>query len=172
MTRKLKSKNEGVMDYLKRRILKPIDLNVAFWRTVEGQPLLPQGASLTAREWAKFGIFLKNGGKWNGKQIVRKKLLDELVIGSKTNPAYGITFWLNNTGTDPAGRPMSGGREIDEISNNGIAEGVKDLYMAAGAGKQRLYVIPSLDMVIVRQGQMSQFDDRAFLARLLLGKVL
>lgn len=170
MTRKLKPKNEAVMDYLKRRVLNPIGLNVAFWRMRDGQPLLPQGASLTAREWAKVGVFLKNGGKWNGKQIVKKKLLDELVVGSKTNPAYGLTFWLNNPGTDPAGRPMGGGREIDEISDRGIAEGVKDLYMAAGAGKQRLYVIPSLDMVVVRQGQTSQFDDRAFLGRLLLGK--
>ena len=167
MTRKLRAKNEGVMDYLKRRVLNPIGLNVAFWRTRDGQPLLPQGASLTAREWAKFGVFLKNGGKWNGKQIVRKKLLDELLIGSKPNPAYGITFWLNKAGSDPAGRAMGGG----EGGSNGIADSVKDVYMAAGAGKQRLYVIPSMDMVIVRQGKVSEFDDRAFLGRLLAGKV-
>lgn len=166
MTRKLRLKNEGVMDYLKRRILNPIGLNVAFWRMVDGQPLLPQGASLTAREWAKFGIFLKNGGNWSGKQIINKKLLDELVVSSKANPAYGITFWLNKSGTDPAGRPMGGG----ETDSNGIADSVKDVYMAAGAGKQRLYVIPSLDMVVVRQGRVSEFDDKAFLGRLLNGK--
>ncbi len=165
MTRKLRPKKEGVMDYLKRRILNPIGLNVASWRTVDDQPLLPQGASLTAREWAKFGVFLKNGGKWNGKQIVNKKLLDELVVGSKVNPAYGMTFWLNKSGTDPAGRPMGGG----ETGSNGIADSVKDVYMAAGAGKQRLYVIPSLDMVVVRQGRVSEFDDKAFLARFLTG---
>src|SRR5258708_17740761 len=88
LTQKLKPKNETVMSYLKRRILDPIGLNVTYWRMDNGQPLLPQGASLTAREWAKFGLFLKNGGKWNGKQIVKKALLDELVIGSAANPAY------------------------------------------------------------------------------------
>lgn len=167
MTRKLRPKNETVMSYLKRRILTPIGLDVAFWREVNGQPLLPQGANLTAREWAKFGLFLKSGGKWNGKQIVAKKLLEELVVGSKTNPAYGITFWLNNKGVNPQGSAIGGA--VGAISQNGIAVGVKDLYMAAGAANQRLYIIPSLDMVIVRQGQLAQYDDAVFIRRLVLG---
>ena len=105
MRRKLAPKKESVMDYLKRRILNPIGLKVAFWRNgSDGNPLLPQGANLTAREWVKFGQFLKNGGKWNGKQIVPKKLLDELVVGSKANPAYGMTFWLNHAGINPRGQ--------------------------------------------------------------------
>lgn len=173
MRRKLQPKKEGVLDYLKRRILNPIGLNVRFWATDrEGNPLLPQGAFLTAREWAKFGLFLKNGGKWNGKQIVPEKLLKECFVGSKANPAYGITFWLNKPGKNPLGgnnRIALG--NVEEISENGITqEGLKDLFMAAGAGNQRLYVIPSLDMVIVRQGNFSRFNDKAFLARLLFGK--
>lgn len=169
MTRKLRSKNETVSRYLQRRILDPIGLRVASWRDFNGQPLLPQGADLTAREWAKFGLFLKNGGKWNGKQLVTKALLDELTRGSKTNPAYGLTFWLNRDGTGPAGQRNGNVRETDEISSRGIADGLPDLYMAAGAGKQRLYIIPSLDLVVVRQGRMSQFDDREFLRRLVSG---
>ncbi|NOT46867.1 MAG: serine hydrolase [Acidobacteria bacterium] len=169
MTRKLSARNETVAKYLKRRILDPIGLDVAFWRESDGQPLLPQGASLTAREWAKFGLLLKNGGKWNGKQLIKKSLLDELVKGSTTNPAYGVTFWLNHSGSNPAGQPIGNGREIDEISSRGIADNASDLYMAAGAGKQRLYIIPSQDLVVVRQGRMSQFDDRDFLRRLLTG---
>jgi len=168
MTRKLKPKNESVMAYLKRRILDPIGLDVGFWRSVDGQPLLPQGASLTAREWVKFGQLLKNNGKWNGKQIVSKKGLDELSVGSKTNPAYGITFWLNQKGQDPRGRMIGGA--VEGIMKNGIAEGVSDLFMAAGAGNQRLYIIRSLDMVIVRQGNFGTWDDREFLSKLLLGK--
>jgi len=164
MSRKLAPKKETVMSYLKRRILDPIGLKVAFWRMSDGNPLLPQGASLTAREWVKFGLFLKNGGKWNGKQLVAKKLLDELVVGSKANPAYGITFWLNHAGKSPTGMPTAMRVETD----NG--ESVKDLYMAAGAGNQRLYIIPSKDLVIVRYGNFGQYDDREFLGRLIFGK--
>jgi CubicO group peptidase (beta-lactamase class C family) len=164
MRRKLAPKKETVMDYLERRILNPINLKVAFWRNgFDGNPLLPQGANLTAREWAKFGLFLKNGGKWNGKQIVKKKLLDELVIGSKANPAYGITFWLNRAGIDPRGNAVEARVETENST------AVKDLYMAAGAGNQRLYVIPSMDLVIVRQGNFARYDDGEFLKRLVLG---
>ena len=164
MRRKLAPRKESVMDYLKKRILEPIGLKVFFWRMSFGNPLLPQGANLTAREWAKFGLLLKNGGKWNGKQIIAKKLLDELVVGTKANPAYGITFWLNHEGTSPIGMPTA----MRVETNNG--EAVKDLYMAAGAGNQRLYIIPSKDLVIVRFGNFGKYDDREFLGRLIFGK--
>jgi hypothetical protein len=39
--------------------------------------------------------------------------------------------------------------------------------MAAGAGAQRLYIIPSRKTIIVRFGQSPTFIDREFLARLL-----
>ncbi|MEP6850849.1 MAG: serine hydrolase [Acidobacteriota bacterium] len=168
MTRKLKAKNETVMAYMKRRILDPLSIRVSDWRVQNGQPLLPQGASLTAREWVKFGLFMKNGGKWNGKQLIPKKLLDELIIGSKANPAYGITFWLNHPGKNPIGKEIGG---ASEIGGGGFADGLSDLFLAAGANNQRLYIIRSLDMVIVRQGRMDNWSDREFLGRLLAGKL-
>ena len=97
-----------------------------------------------------------------------KKLLDELVTGSAANPAYGISFWLNREGTGPSGANLPR-RAMDEISSNGVSDGAKDLFMAAGAANQRLYIIPSLDLVVVRQGQLAQYDDREFLKRLLTG---
>jgi hypothetical protein len=46
-----------------------------------------------------------------------------------------------------------------------------DLVAACGAGKQRLYVIPSRKLVIVRQGALGQgFSDMEFLSLLLRGK--
>lgn len=169
LTRKLKPKGETVLSYLKRRILDPIGMKYGNWRSFDGQPLLPQGASLTAREWAKFGLFLKDRGEWKGKQIVSSKLLDELSIGTKANPAYGVSFWLNKAGgSGPGGRAIGGA--VDEITRNGIANNVTDLFMAAGAGNQRLYIIRSLDMVVVRQGAFGEWDDREFLSLLLTGQ--
>ena len=165
MRRKLLTRQETVSNYLRRRILEPIGLKVAFWRNGrDGNPLLPQGASLAAREWIKFGLFLKNGGKFSGKQIVAKKLLDELVVGTKANPAYGITFWLNRDGFDPRGQTQL--MRIERVDG----EEIRDLYMAAGAGNQRLYIIPSKDLVIVRYGNFGSYDDREFLGRMMFGK--
>jgi hypothetical protein len=92
-----------------------------------------------------------------------------LVIGSTANPAYGISFWLNNKGIGPGG-DSGRGRAAGETIGAGISDTAKDLFMAAGAANQRLYIIPSLDLVIVRQGQFGQYDDREFLRLLLTGK--
>ncbi|MGE3467566.1 MAG: serine hydrolase domain-containing protein [Pyrinomonadaceae bacterium] len=168
MKRKLEKKKESVMAYLKRRILDPVDLNISNWRTSgEEQPILSQGLMLTAREWAKFGVFLKDGGKWKGKQIISSKLLDELTVGTKTNPAYGLTFWLNADGTGPSGdaRPGISG----DIGRKKLTT-TNDVFMAAGAGNQRLYVIRSQDLVVVRFGIFGGFNDGEFISKLLPGK--
>jgi CubicO group peptidase (beta-lactamase class C family) len=179
MRRKLAKRNETVEGYMKRRLFDPIGLKPARWNKQENQPNLPSGAFLTTREWAKFGTFLINGGKVDGKQIISKKLLDELTKGSKANPNYGLTFWLNRSHTGTASiaegrggrlRERLGGEEMgtNAISKNGIDKSIpNDLFMAAGAANQRLYIIPSLDMVIVRQGRMTRFEDKKFLNLLL-----
>lgn len=174
MRRKLAGRKETVMDYLDRRILVPIGLKPARWTMQEGQPNLPSGAFLTAREWLKFGQLLLNGGKWNGKQIIARKLLDELFVGTKANPNYGITFWLNRSNdrsanvADRQARPPGRRAATTEISERGVGENIaSDLFMAAGAGNQRLYVVPSMDLVVIRQGRMGDFDDRHFLSLLI-----
>ena len=167
MRRKLAAKNETVRGYLDRRILNPIGMKIAFWHKLGGELDLPGGAFATAAEWAKFGIFLKNGGNWNGKQIVSRKLLDECFVGTTANPAYGITFWLNNAGTSAAGNKIPVRAEFN--AEGARPEFAKDLFLATGVGNQRLYVIRSLDLVIVRQGNFGEFSDREFLGRLILG---
>lgn len=60
---------------------------------------------------------------------------------------------------------------INAISKYGIDRRLPhDIYMAAGAANQRLYIIPSRDMVVVRQGRIGRFDDRRFLSLLLTGR--
>ncbi len=186
MRRKLLAKNEipnfTPLDYLKRRILNPIGLKVAYWNHQQGQPNMPSGAYLTAREWAKYGQFILQKGKWDGQQLISEKLLAECFKGSKTNPNYGLTFWLNranNGEAKVAPKPARGGRLMDllgigaettKISQQGFGKNLPhDIIVAAGAGKQRLYIIPSLDMVVVRQANQARFEDDEFLSRLLLG---
>lgn len=182
MRRKLAPKSESVMGYLKRRIFDPIGLRTDRWTMQEGQPNLPSGAFLPAREWIKFGKLLRDGGRWNGKQVIKSSLLAELTKGSDANPNYGLTFWLNRSHSGKANivetvgrlRNLMGDEEAGTtaVSKYGIGRDVPhDLYMAAGAANQRLYIIPSLDMVIVRQGRMNRFDDRKFLGLLLNGQI-
>ncbi|MCK5749453.1 MAG: serine hydrolase, partial [Oricola sp.] len=156
MRRKL-ARHEGgryadAVEYLQARILEPLDIHPAQWNEKNGQPTLPSGADLTAREWARFGQFVLQDGAWKGMQLVDPATLAENFKSSAVNSAYGLTWWLNE---EPAGdvldasRPMRAASDLFTHPRRG--ELPDDLFMAAGAGGQRLYVIPSMDMVIVRQ---------------------
>ncbi len=150
MRRKLADRNENAVDYLKRRLLDPIGVKVGGWRRgPDGNPTMPSGAQLTARDWARFGEFIRLGGTWEGKEIVRKELIDECFSGTEANPAYGLTWWLHRP-TTPAQRlriPIL--TAATDISRGEKLPG--DLAMAAGAGNQRLYVSRERKLVVVRQ---------------------
>lgn len=167
MRRKLAGQKQSGLDYLREKVLTPIGMKTGNWRrTRNGDPHVPSGAFVTAREWAKFGELLRRGGRWENREILRQDLLKELITGSKANPAYGITFWLSNkkgvgAGTDAAAR---------STTPSAVKSGkLDDLFMAAGAGKQRLYILPSQRLVAVRFGETQgrRFQDNAFLDRLL-----
>ena len=177
MRRKLAPRGFGsVLEYLQARLFTPLGLEVGSWEELDGQPVLPHGASLTARDWAKFGEWLRREGEVGGTQLVPKALIRQLAQGSPANPAYGLTFWLNEPVSPALKRQIPLFQSTDIVEHPLVPD---DLYMAAGAGDQRLYVIPSRELVIVRQarGQLaavlgirSDFSDANLLARLLHGK--
>lgn len=137
------------LSYLEARIFEPIGMATASWRKDEnGMPHLPSGAFLTARDWAKYGEFLRRKGEWKGTQLVDRAVLEECLVGSQPNPLYGLTFWL-----------LDDGRKNAPSWEEGA-------FMAAGAGKQRLLVIPAKEVVVVRQGESRRFENGEFLGRL------
>ena len=156
MTRKLAPRRESVYDYLLRRVLKPIGAHARFWqgqRTGEAQ--LPSGAYFTAREWAKFGEAMRTGGGG----ILKPASVKAMTEGTRANPGYGLTWWLNKPGTlAPTGGMLGGGQFWPS--------GPADAYMAAGAANQRLYIVPSRRTVVVRQGRQAEFSDAELLDRL------
>lgn len=175
MRRKLIAKGErGDLDlYLERRILAPIGMKYAAWRRgADGHVLTPQGMTIAAREWAKFGEFVRAGGIVDGKAIVDPATFRALFAPSAANPGYGLTWWLPHASTVPD--PITA--ETDIGRNAAILP--KDLVEAAGAGDQRLYVIPSRGLTIVRQATLdlaalaqgkparSGWSDTAFLQTL------
>lgn len=180
MRRKLSKTKENLRDYLKRRVFQPADIHYGFWRDGRDHlPLVPQGGGFTAREWAKFGEMLRLKGKANGKQILKEEDIPVLFTGTPANPMYGLTFWLN--------RPMAEEKRSQirlltmasdlRFGTRGVPD---DLVMAAGAGKQRLYICPSLGLVVVRQADgiglamrnkdATGFSDNAFWQYLTEGK--
>ncbi|WP_254507541.1 serine hydrolase domain-containing protein [Anatilimnocola floriformis] len=180
LRRKLEPKKESPYDYLQRRILKPIGLQVGSWRKgADGQIHLPSGAALTATEWAKFGEFVRAGGVHEGKELLSSAALDECFVPGKINPSYGLSFWLasgaGNTREALApglARFRGGGEKKDDLR-------VPDLVFAAGAGNQRLFISRKLKLIAIRQADgilaalggndSTGWNDREFLSRLMYG---
>ncbi len=160
LDRKLAAAKEDPLAYLTRRVLDPIGLKIGTWmRDAAGHPTLPHGAAITAREWAKFGEFVREGGTVAGKRVLAQELLDRCFESSAANPAYGLTWWLpGRGGVAPNGQPFP-------------APAVhlpKDVFLAEGLGKQILLVCRSRGLVVVRQGMtLRGFDDAKFQALVL-----
>lgn len=170
MRRKLRTagRDGDPVAYLRARVLDPIGVSVERWRRgTDGLPLLPQGAALTAREWARFGQWVLDGGKG-----VHPATLAACFEGTTANPGYGLTWWLLRPGLvrpDPR-------TDLDSaVEAFGRRE---DIVMAAGAGNQRLYLLRRRGLVVVRQasgivdamiGRGPAWSDAEFL-RALLGE--
>lgn len=159
MRRKLGASPLG---YLEEKVLRPGGVEYARWQQDRaGNPTLPSGASMTARNWARFGEWIR---------LARD--LGPLFQGTAENPAYGLTWWLNRR-VEPALKASI------QVLNSGTdlpSEAVPgDLVMAAGMGKQRLYVIPSRKLVAVRQtarlagGERAGYSDTTMVGHLLAG---
>src|SRR6266481_2390366 len=140
-----------------------------------GNPLPATGFELTAREWARLGELVIGNGNYRGRQIVPADLLREAFAGSQVNPSYGLTFWLNQQ--SPNGREANMERMLDFPWQNAqwtdvciCKDAPADMVVALGSGYQRLFVIPSLKAIIVRQGSNAKFSDAHFL-RLVLGRI-
>ena len=100
------------------------------------------------RSMARFGLLLLAKGVWNGDTVIRDQsyFTDMVSTSQNLNPSYGYLFWLN--GKD---RMMLPGIEAS-LPGPLIPQAPSDLYMGLGKNDQKLYVIPSQNMVIIRMG--------------------
>jgi len=169
LKRKLRSRDRTVEGYMREKLFAPLGIQIASWTHDDaGNPLMHAGLSLTAEQWAKFGEFVKNESLPVKKQLVNYQLFQRLFIGHRANPAYGLGFWLNRPPPQPRQQRMSDLQPAID-GDQLYPGGPPDIYAAVGTSRQRLYVIPSLDLVIVRFGWASPFSDGDFLSRLLTG---
>ncbi|MGI8437728.1 MAG: serine hydrolase domain-containing protein [Chthoniobacterales bacterium] len=167
---KAKLNGEKPRTYLERRALRRLGLGTQrYLLDRAGNPLLAAGWLLSARDWSKLGKLVLR----NGAPVVSANSLDQAWRGSPANRAYSLGWWNN--------RAAPGGREFDfenMLTPKWSAQdwdracicrdAPADLVMCLGSRYQRLYVIPSLGLIVVRHGNGGSFSDARFL-RLLLG---
>ncbi len=115
------------------------------------------------RDMARFGLLALSRGNWNGEIILEDTAYFNQMVSSSQNlnPSYGYLWWIN--GKDnyiPPGMATS-------LPGPLIPSAPADMFAALGVNDQKIYVVPSLDLVVVRCGNaadeasfaLSTFDD-------------
>ena len=172
LRRKLASHGETPTHYLERHVLRPLGLGPQrYVADRSGNPLLAAGFTMTAREWSGMGKVLLH----SGYPITNPSTFQACCHGPSANRAFSLGFW-NNSNADRSGAREPDIEDMLELdwpkeSWRGVClcrDAPSDLIASVGSGYQRLFVIPSMDLIVVRQGSNAKFSDGEFL-RLLLG---
>jgi len=109
------------------------------------------------RSMARFGLLIYANGKWENTQIVPEAYLNEATNASQTiNKAYGYLWWLN--GKSSYHLPGLQFEFTGELVPNAPA----DMYAALGKNDQKIYVVPSKKLVIIRMGEVANPENPTF----------
>jgi CubicO group peptidase (beta-lactamase class C family) len=129
-----------IADSMRERVFQPIGIENFGWDRQGGAGHIGphtnahSGLRLSARDFARLGYLMAHHGQWEGKQIVPQWWIELATRSSQDlNRNYGYTFWVNTDGTHWAATP-------------------RDAFAFQGYGSNRCYVVPSLDLVVVRLG--------------------
>ncbi len=118
--------------YAQQELFGPLGIEGAdWWRDVDDNTLTYCCLDMRSRDFARFGQLYLDGGARDGAQIVPAAWVEASVAPSPAYAGYGYMWWLIGAG-DPA-----------------LPD---DTYAAIGHDGQWTYVIPSLDLVVVRNG--------------------
>jgi len=122
--------------YMDQKLFEPLGITNYINQTnnTGTMPYFGGGMYLTSRDMLKFGQLYLNGGKWNGKQIISKKWVQEsfkkhtYLQDVKDKNKYGYLWWHHTYNIN--------GKAINSVE-------------ARGAGGQYIFVIPELKSVVV-----------------------
>ena len=145
--------------YLSEKLWTPLGASDAsVWLDREGGSAHASGFIFADPEdWAKLGLMLLHDGEWNGRQIVPRNYLKEMLRPSPTEPVYALGIWLANN-------EHQAKEEEQPFETPGI-------FYLDGHSKQRVYILPGKDLVIVRVGENGRAWDEAALPNAVLRAV-
>lgn len=118
----------------------------------------------TARGWLQVGRLILGRGRLNGKQLISRDYMDAMLAPSPNNPNYGYQIWLGTTYDERRTYNPEGSFKAYH-SEPFLAA---DMIYLDGFGGQRVYILPSQELVIVRTGEALQDWDDAKLPNAIL----
>jgi CubicO group peptidase (beta-lactamase class C family) len=140
-------RRDAMLEYARGRLFEPLGMSSAFVEFDRNGTML--GGSIihaTARDWAKFGEFLRSNGSVRAAQLLPTSWTRFMKTPSKNDSSYGGHIWLN--------RQRNEGR--DQVLFPGKAP--SDVFAALGHLGQFVVVSPQHRLTIVRLGKTQ--DDQ------------
>jgi CubicO group peptidase (beta-lactamase class C family) len=140
-------------DYLSEKLWTPLGAsNAQVWLDRSGGTAKTYCCLFaTARDWARLGLLVLHQGEFAGRQLVPREWIQKMITPSPREPDYGYQIWL----AFPPGGIRSPDRDEPFLAN--------DMVYFDGRDKQRVFIIPSYDLIIVRLGENARGFDEAFL---------
>lgn len=107
--------------------------------------------SSDTRSMARWGLLMQNEGVWDTETIISKSYFDAMTTTSQDiNKSYGYLWWLN-------GKESYMSTSSQTVFTGALVPNAPDdTFAALGADDQKIYVIPSKDLVIVRCGESAE----------------
>lgn len=172
LRRKLAPRGQDPAAYLQSRVLSRCGVRPTAWqRDRAGNAFLSAGAQFTARDLVRIGELFLHRGRPGLFPVLPSRSFVTATTGSPANAMYGLGLWLN-VGA-PRAMPLfiEGALRVDRSPGQWRAsclsnDAPPDLYAMMGSGGQRVYVVPSRRLVVVRVGDGKTFSDAEFLRRL------
>lgn len=122
----------------------------------------------TARDWLRVGLLFTDGGRVAGEQVVPERWVREMTTAAKTNPNYGYQVWLGS----PPGRVRAYNKFSPGKALHSEPFAAPGMVYIDGYGGQRVYVVPALDLVIVRTGESAKAWDDAVIPNAIIRSLL
>ncbi len=149
-----KVRQAAVSEYLRTRLFEPLGMRSAVPEfDAAGTMIGGSMITATARDWGKFGEFLRNDGAVHGAQILPRSWVQFMTSPAPGNPGYGAQLWLN--------APQSGGHE-ELFPGRAPAS----LFACIGHLGQYVLVSPEQHLTVVRLGKTDNDKRDALRARL------
>jgi CubicO group peptidase (beta-lactamase class C family) len=142
------------------RLLTPIGMGGTWRLNIDtGEPGFI--LSCTARDMARFGLLQLTNGRWDVARVVDSAWTVQMRSqGPPDNGAYGLLWWLNGSN----GYRTPGPYLLPTQQGMLVPSAPSDLAAALGKGDKKIYVVPSLDLVVVRHGAEAEVDGGSPLA--------